>query len=98
MTDSSNLEDHGLSEFNKDRHLRALGAAIRRRRSDLGLSQEKLAERAGLHRNYVGGVERGERNPSFANLLRITLALEVTVEELMKRYSAELEFIDEFGE
>lgn len=98
MTDTSNLDDYGLSDFEKDRHLQALGAAIRRRRSDLDLSQEKLAGRAGLHRNYIGGIERGERNPSFANLLRITFALEITAEKLMQRYVAELEFIDEFGE
>lgn len=53
----------------------ALGRAIRRAREAQGYSQELLAERCGLHRTYVGGIERGERNPSFTNILRIAEAL-----------------------
>lgn len=49
----------------------ALGAAIRRARAERGMSQEQLALEAGLDRTYVGGIERGERNPSYANLLKI---------------------------
>ena len=45
-----------------DAELLSFGRAVRTRRIALGLSQEELADRAGLHRNYIGGIERGERN------------------------------------
>jgi transcriptional regulator with XRE-family HTH domain len=61
----------------------ALGRGIRRMRDQLGSSQEELAHRCGLHRTYVGGIERGERNPTFGNLLKIAEALEVTMSGLM---------------
>jgi len=51
----------------------------------VGVSQEGLADRAGLHRTYVGGIERGERNLSFANLLRLADALAVKPSELLAR-------------
>jgi transcriptional regulator with XRE-family HTH domain len=52
-----------------------LGANIRVFRLAMGLSQEGLAEVAGLHRTYMGSVERGERNVSFDNICRIAAAL-----------------------
>jgi DNA-binding XRE family transcriptional regulator len=64
----------------------ALGQAIRELRVTTGLSQEAFAERCGLHRTYVGGIERGERNLSFANLLRVAHALGVRPSELLVRY------------
>ena len=63
----------------------ALGRAIRERRLEVGISQEGLADRAGLHRTYVGGIERGERNVSFANLLKLTQALGVRPSALLAR-------------
>jgi len=47
-----------------------------------GMTQEELAERAQLHRTYIGGVERGERNVSYLNLLTIACALNARVAEL----------------
>ena len=61
----------------------ALGQAVRELRAARGVSQEALAELSELHRTYVGGIERGERNPSFTNLLRLAEALRVRPSELM---------------
>jgi transcriptional regulator with XRE-family HTH domain len=61
----------------------ALGLAVRRRRENLGLSQEILADLAHLHRTYIGGVERGERNISLKNIHAIARALGTTAAELL---------------
>ncbi|MDM8000201.1 MAG: helix-turn-helix transcriptional regulator [Dehalococcoidia bacterium] len=65
----------------------SLGNNIRSIRMEKGISQEKLAERASIHRTYLGGVERGERNVSLINLVRISRALEVLPEVLLKGIS-----------
>lgn len=61
----------------------ALGRAIRARRKTAGLSQEQLADRSGLHRTYVGGIERGERNVSYSNLLKLARAVAVKPSQLL---------------
>lgn len=60
----------------------ALGEAVRVLRTEAGLSQEQLAERAETDLTQVGGVERGVRNPSYTTLLRLATALETSVGEL----------------
>lgn len=67
------------------RILTALGDTVRERRLELGLSQEALAERAGLHRTYIGSVERGERNVSLANIFQLATALDLAAWELLRR-------------
>jgi transcriptional regulator with XRE-family HTH domain len=58
------------------------GKRVRELRLARGLSQEELAFRAGVHRTYLGGIERGERNPSLKNIAAIAEALKVTLPEL----------------
>ena len=61
-----------------------LGANIRMKREELGYSQEKLASVSGIHRTYMGSVERGERNISLENIVAISRALGCSVSELLK--------------
>ncbi len=61
-----------------------LGNNIKQLRTSLGLSQEQLAEKAGLHRTYVGAVERGERNVSLDNIIAISRALGISASTLLK--------------
>lgn len=60
----------------------AFGSAVRSKRCEKGLSQEELADRAGLHRTYVSDVERGARNPSLQSIEKLAVALELSVSAL----------------
>jgi len=64
-----------------------LGRGIRRSRKEKGLSQETLAELAGLNRNYIGYLERGERNPSARTLINVARAMGVSPAELFSEFS-----------
>jgi transcriptional regulator with XRE-family HTH domain len=66
----------------RDQILTHVGKQIRALREANGVSQEALAEKSGLHRTYIGGVERGLRNPSLKSLARIAKALGVAVGRL----------------
>lgn len=61
-----------------------VGARIREARTKQGMSQEALAETCGLHRTYVGSVERAERNVSIDNIERIALALQLPPSALLE--------------
>jgi transcriptional regulator with XRE-family HTH domain len=61
------------------------GRRVRGHRERLQLSQEELAEAAGLHRNYVGGVERGERNIALQNIVHLARALGVDPSDLVQQ-------------
>ncbi|HCK65293.1 MAG TPA: XRE family transcriptional regulator [Anaerolineae bacterium] len=64
--------------------LKLFGEKIRKLRIERGLSQEKLAFLSGLHRTYLGAIERGERNVSFKNIEKIAKTLKVSLEELFR--------------
>jgi len=59
------------------------GKRVRELRATKNMSQEALADEAGLHRTYMGSVERGERNISLENIVRIARALRVPPRELL---------------
>lgn len=59
------------------------GRRVRERRTELGLSQESFADRTDLHWSYFGQVERGQRNLTLHNILKIAVALEIDPGELI---------------
>jgi len=65
--------------------LRRFGDGVRKHRKRNGLSQESLAFEAGLDRTYIGGVERGERNISLLNIIKLAKALGVNPGRLLDR-------------
>lgn len=73
--ENNDLEKKALLKFGK--HIRD----IRKARD---LSQEKLAEEMGVHRTYIGMIERGEKNPTYITILRLACALKISISELVK--------------
>lgn len=67
----------------KDDLLQDFGSRVRALRLNAGLSQEQLAERARLHRTYVGSLERGERNVALVNIYALAEALDVPAQKLL---------------
>ncbi len=63
--------------------LKILGQTIRSKRENRGLTQLEVAERSNMDRNYIGMLERGERNPSYLSLLKIAKGLNMTVSQLI---------------
>ena len=59
------------------------GCKIRELRHAQGMSQEALAEKSGLHRTYIGGIERGERNISLINIEKIAKALDLQLVDVV---------------
>lgn len=63
-------------------YIRMFAIKVKMRRKQQGLSQEKLADKAGLHRTYIGMVERSERNPSLVCIHKIAEGLNIDIKEL----------------
>lgn len=83
MAESSETQKDDRADWaESDLHI-AFGLAIRVRRAIRGLSQDALASSAGLHRNYVSAVERGEINPTLYTIARITDGLNVPLADLL---------------
>lgn len=64
--------------------LRRFGLVVRKYRKAAGLSQEALADLAAIHRTYIGGIERGERNPTLLMIHRIAGALRILPAKLLE--------------
>lgn len=64
---------------------RIAGQNIKARRDELGFSQEDLADKSGVHRTYISGLERGVRNPTINIIQAIAVALKIEAAELLKR-------------
>lgn len=62
--------------------LKEFGNRVKFLRQNMKLTQEQLAQKTGLHKNYIGMVERGERNPSLLNIRIIANGLGVAISEL----------------
>lgn len=68
----------------KDQRCAAFGLTVRKYRHDKGISQEALADITSIHRTYIGGIERGERNPTLLLIHRIAEALGVAPARLLE--------------
>jgi transcriptional regulator with XRE-family HTH domain len=73
-----------VSPKSRSRARRLFAANLRKERLAQSLSQEKLAELSGLHRTYVGSMERAERNVSIDNMERLANALRVRIADLLR--------------
>lgn len=80
----SGLRKLNSRDMGHDQVLRIIAAQVRRRRQALGLSQEEFAERCGLHRTYVGAIERAERNITIKAVVALANALGCSPEELLE--------------
>ncbi len=68
----------------EDEILIVFGKRVKELRVNLKQTQEQFAQKTGLHKNYIGMVERGERNPSLINIQIIANGLDISISELMK--------------
>ncbi len=80
-----------------DKRLIKLGVRVRRLREAAGQSQESFAFHVGLHPNYVGGIERAERNVAFLNLLKIAEGFSISLGELLDLEGPVPESVVELG-
>jgi len=73
-----------MEKKSREKILIEFGHLVREQRLKKEMSQEKLAEKAGLHRTYIGMVERGEKNITLTNICKISKALDISVSDLSK--------------
>lgn len=73
-----------MTRITDEKLLLGFGQNVRTIRENIGISQEELAHLSGLHRTYVGSVERGERNISLINIYAISNALKINAWELLR--------------
>lgn len=71
--------------ISKKEILNIFGENVRKYRRLLDISQEELAHRADLHRTYIGMIERAEKNITLVNIEKIAIALQVKIEDLLKK-------------
>ena len=71
--------------MNKEPILTLFGHNVQQYRKKQGLSQEKLAELAGVHRTYIGMIERAEKNITLCNMQKIAQALNVDIQDLLRQ-------------
>jgi len=71
--------------ISKNEILNIFGENVRKYRRLLDISQEELALRADLHRTYIGMIERAEKNITLVNMEKIAIALQVKIEDLLKK-------------
>ena len=67
--------------------LREFGLRIQQERKKLGMSQEELAFRAGMHRTYIGMIERAERNITLSNIKKLADALQLNIKDLFEYWT-----------
>ncbi|MDR1632221.1 MAG: helix-turn-helix transcriptional regulator [Dysgonamonadaceae bacterium] len=70
--------------MNSENILKIFGENVRKYRTEQHISQEKLAEAAGVHRTYIGMIERAEKNITLRNIEKIAKALDIHITELLK--------------
>jgi transcriptional regulator with XRE-family HTH domain len=73
--------------ISRERVLKEFGRALASLRQEANMSQEELAARSGLHRTYIGGLERAERNPTVMTLMALANGLDVLPSELLRKAS-----------
>lgn len=72
-------------ENNEQELLKQLAIKIKKRRNELNISQEKLAEKCDFDRTYISLLERAKRNPSYLSLIKLCVGLEVELTELLQK-------------
>jgi transcriptional regulator with XRE-family HTH domain len=77
--------------------LKALGQRIRELRTKQGYSQESFADLCGVHRTFMGTIERGESNVSFQNLAKVSSALGITLAQLLSGVEKRAELLTKQG-